>query len=66
MNIVRKAHCRTFQFCFKAALPILPYREPKILEDMREAAKKLVQKKIRRVLIVTDKGIVQAGLLFYL
>ena len=33
MNILKKSYCRIFQTVFKLALPILPYREPKILKD---------------------------------
>ena len=32
MNLFKKLYCRTFQTAFKLALPILPYREPKILK----------------------------------
>lgn len=63
MNPLQKIYCRTFQFCFRAALPLLPYREPAILGDMSQAALLLEQKKLSRVLIVTDRGICSAGLL---
>lgn len=63
MNILKKIYCRGFQFCFKAALPILPYREPKILNTMDEVAETFHKKKISRVLIVTDKGISSLGML---
>ena len=33
MNIASKIYCRTFQLGFRAALPILPYREPKIINS---------------------------------
>lgn len=63
MNILKKAYCRAFQFCFKMALPVLPYREPEILEGMQQIAKVLNSKKLDKVLIVTDKGISSLGLL---
>ncbi len=63
MNIFRKVYCRTFQFCFRVALPFLPYREPQILNGMTEIAAELKKQKLNRVLIVTDKGISSLGLL---
>lgn len=63
MNALRKIYCRAFQLCFRAALPLLPYREPEILKDMDELGDLLVQKEKKRVLVVTDKGIVACGLL---
>lgn len=63
MNRLQKIYCRTFQFCFRAALPLLPYREPAILQNVKEAAALLRQKNIDSILIVTDKGISSMGLL---
>lgn len=62
MNIIRKIYCRAFQFCFRAALPVLPYREPEILENMEELGEVLARKGKTKVLIVTDKGISKLGL----
>lgn len=62
MNPVRKVYCRIFQFCFKIALPVMPYREPVILEDMEALADTLLQRGEKRVLIVTDSGIAALGL----
>ena len=36
MNFTKKAACRTFQTVFRLALPILPYRDPKIVSSVRE------------------------------
>ncbi len=63
MNPFMKLYCRTFQTVFRLALPILPYREPKILDDMTGVASALRSKKISRVLIVTDHSIASLGLL---
>ena len=63
MNTVKKVYCRIFQTCFRIALPILPYREPKILDNMKQISKVLKEKGEMSVLIVTDKGIVSLGLL---
>lgn len=63
MHIFKKIYCRGFQFCFKMALPILPYREPRILNSMEEVASMFQKKKISKVLIVTDRGITSLGIL---
>lgn len=63
MNLLERCFCRTFQFCFRAALPLLPYREPAIIYNMEQVAETLQQQNKSSVLIVTDKGIRKAGLL---
>ena len=62
MNIVSKLFCRTFQIAFRAALPILPYREPKIVPSCDALGAVFAEKKTSSVLIVTDAGIVKNGL----
>lgn len=62
MNPLKKAYCRIFQQCFHLAIPLLPYREPKILDNMRQIAKLLKQNNKLSVLIVTDRGIMSLGL----
>lgn len=62
MNIAKKAFCRVFQTVFRLALPILPYREPKIVSSCSELGTVFKKEKIKSVLIVTDKGIVNNGL----
>lgn len=57
MNVLKKIYCRTFQGCFKLALPFLPYREPKMLKSNTEVASILTEKGINKVLLVTDKAI---------
>lgn len=61
MNIVSKAFCRTFQFCFHIALPILPYREPKLYNSVSDVAKLLNDKRIKSAFLVTDKGLRDGG-----
>ncbi len=63
MNTLRKIWCRTYQTAFRVALPLLPYREPKLLENMDTVADLLAGKGLSPVLIVTDKGISSLGLL---
>ncbi len=35
MNPLKKAYCRIFQNIFKFALPLLPYRNPKIIGSVK-------------------------------
>ena len=62
MNIFAKIYCRVFQTAFRMALPVLPYREPEIIRSCAEIGKAAKKEKICSVLIVTDKGIVNNGL----
>ena len=62
MNVVKKIYCRAFQICFRVAIPLLPYTEPKILEGMDKIPKVLEKFDYHKVLIVTDKGITKVGL----
>ena len=57
MNIASKAFCRIFQTAFRMALPVLPYREPKIVGACSKLDKVFKKENITSVLIVTDKGI---------
>lgn len=54
MNPFKKIYCRVFQTCFRIALPLLPYREPKILSTTDMIPKVLKSRSIKRVLLVTD------------
>ena len=62
MFILKKIGCRIFQITFRAALPILPYREPKIVPSCDALGAVLSEKKTSSVLIITDAGIVKNGL----
>lgn len=62
MNILKTAFCRTFQTTFRMALPVLPYREPQIIGSCADIGKVVAKENIRSVLIVTDKGVVNIGL----
>jgi len=61
MNIFKKGFCRVYQMAFRAALPVLPYREPKILHSVEEAAKEIAVKNIENVLLITDGFLCQSG-----
>lgn len=62
MNVFKKLWFRTYQTVFKLALPILPYRQPKIMTNYDDVIEVLTDKDIESVLLVTDKGIRNLGL----
>lgn len=57
MHILKRIPCRIYQLAFRAALPILPYREPTPLRSLDAIAPLLKEKGIARVLLVTDRAI---------
>ena len=63
MNVAKKAYCRAFQGVFKAAIPVLPYRDPKRLEGVEAVPPMLKKRKKSHPLIVTDKSIHGLGLI---
>ena len=62
MFVLKKLYCRIFQKAFRLALPILPYREPEILEDIAHIPEAITKNQCKKPIIVTDKGIVSLGL----
>lgn len=62
MNIFKAFYCRAYQTVMRIMLPILPYREPKILKDNNDVANTLKELNIESILLVTDKGIKSLGL----
>ena len=63
MNFFGKVYCRAFQGVMKVVLPMMPYREPVILESMDAVANTLIEKNIDNVMLVTDANIVKLNLL---
>ncbi|MBR5155948.1 MAG: iron-containing alcohol dehydrogenase [Clostridia bacterium] len=63
MFFIKSAYCRIFQGAFRIAQPFLPYREPEIIHSCKEIGEILNKEKAASVLVVTDKGIVNNGLL---
>lgn len=57
MNVFKAAYCRLFQTVLKLALPILPYKDPKIIEKISDIPETLLRNGKRKPLIVTDKTI---------
>ncbi len=62
MNPIKAVYCRTVQAVLRAALPVLPYREPEVFHSCGELSTVFQKENIRRVLIVTDVGIVRSGI----
>ncbi|MBQ8615055.1 MAG: iron-containing alcohol dehydrogenase [Clostridia bacterium] len=62
MNIFSKFYCRVYQTIFRIFLPMLPYREPKILSDNSDLLKVLEDNNYDNIMLVTDKGIRDIGL----
>lgn len=62
MNIFKKFYYRTYQFVFKLAIPLLPYRQPKMLKTDEDVVETLKKHNITNVMLVTDQGIRGLGL----
>lgn len=63
---LHELYCRSYQSLLKIASPIMGWREPELLEgpgSLGRLADRLGQEGVDRLLVVTDKGIVKAGLL---
>ena len=63
MNFFQKAFCRCFQAVLRLALPVLPYRSPKVLEAVGDIPGCLKKKNIQNVLVVTDGFLHISGML---
>lgn len=63
MNLPKKLFCRCFQTVLRCALPVLPYRDPKILDRVEEIPDCLKKKHIGKILIVTDGFLHISGML---
>ena len=62
MNSLKKIYCRSYQFVLRTAQPVLPYREPRRLESIRQLPRLLHQEGVGAVLLITDRGIRSCGL----
>ena len=61
MNQLQKVYCRIYQTAFRIAMPILPYRVPKIFRNITAIPPLLKKCNIENVLLVTDPGLRKAG-----
>lgn len=62
MNVFKKFYCRAFQAVFRAALPLLPYREPEIMHSVNDVASLTDKLGVKSVMLVTDSGLRGAGI----
>lgn len=62
MHKLKKIYCRSFQAAFKAALPFLPYRTPKIVGSVTALPEVFRKHNCQRVLVITDAGVRSLGL----
>lgn len=62
MNPIKAIYCRSVQAVLRAALPVLPYREPEVFHNCGELKCVFQKENIRRVLIVTDAGIIRSSI----
>ena len=61
MFILKKIGCRVVQLALRAALPVLPYREPKILSSVDALGEVLLARGASSALIVTSAGSAKRG-----
>lgn len=57
MDFFSKAYCRTYQTIFRWAMPLLPYREPKHIEQMEDIKNIILDKGYNKVMLITDEGV---------
>ena len=62
MNTIAKAGCRIFQTGMWAAIPVLPYRKPKVLHRIADVPETLHQLGCKSVLLVTDASVHALGI----
>lgn len=62
--MLHELYCRTFQKGFKLASKVMTYREPELLEGENSLARlpARIRQQVNHVLVVTDKGLMTAGL----
>lgn len=62
MNRLRRIYCRTFQKALRLLLPILPYRNPIMIEKIEEIPQVCIKNNKKAPLIVTDRNLYALGL----
>ncbi len=62
MSFIKKCYSRIFQTCFRIILPLLPYREPKLLQGYKEMCEVLKAKNISSAILITGKDIIELKL----
>ena len=62
MNTLSKIGCRAVQLVFRTALPILPYRQPRLLDSLTDVPALLKQRGVNSILLVADGTVRDLGL----
>lgn len=65
MDILFKIYCRIYQWVLRCTSNVMPWRVPELLvgpDSIYLLPDKLKNRNIRKLLIITDKGLVQSGL----
>ena len=62
MNIFSKIFYRSIHLGFYLIKPFLPYKPPKILENLKDIAEEIKKKNLKNVMLVSDKMVRQIGL----
>lgn len=61
MNLLKRIYSKTYQAAFRIAMPLLPYREPEVLNHVSDVPELLQKLKVKSVLLVTDKFLYESG-----
>ena len=61
MHALKRVFCRVYQAAFRAALPVLPYREPQILNAIEDIAEENCKNKLESAMLVTDAFLKKSG-----
>ena len=62
MKLYKRFYCRIFQKVMHLLIPFFPYREPVLLDGIKEIINVIDKENIKNVLLVTDKVIKELGL----
>lgn len=62
MNPIKKLICRAVQMAFRVVLPILPYKDPVVLNRTDDIVDVLQEKELESVLLVTDEFLHSSGM----
>ncbi len=61
MNKIKKVYCRGFQGAFFVAMPVLPYKDPTIIDSLGDVPEILDEQKYKKPFVVTDSNLSKLG-----
>ena len=61
MNTLKKIYCRCFQTAFRIILPVLPYRNPEVHNNISDIPSILKRENLSKPLIITDHTLSSLG-----